>query len=151
MDQETDTAVGPEETLPVQRRRRRLAGGRERRFYVKASEAEAQRLQELAAGAGVSVPRLLVESTLAGGRASAGERAAVLAELVALSRAVGRVGVNVNQIARATNATGELPEQTEDTLAVVREVGARIAEVMAALDPTAVATGVGSSAAGRAG
>jgi hypothetical protein len=123
------------EPVRARRRRARLAGGRERRFYVKASDAEAERLLELAAGAGVSVPRLLVESTLAGGRGSVGERAAVLAELVALSRALGRVGVNVNQIARATNATGEMHEQTVDTLAVVREVGERIAATLAVLDP----------------
>lgn len=118
----------------VRRRRTRLAGGRERRFYVKASDAEAARLEELAAGAGLSVPRLLVESTLVGGRASVGERAAVLAELVALSRAVGRVGVNVNQIARAKNS-GESPVGTADALAAVREVAARLSAVLAELDP----------------
>jgi hypothetical protein len=106
---------------------------------VKVTAAEQERLVELAAAAGVSVPRLLVESALAGGPDSAAARSATSAELVALGRALGRVGVNVNQIARATNATGEVQGATVDTLAVVREVAERLAVVLDGIDASRAA------------
>ncbi len=37
---------------------------------------------------------------------------------------------NVNQIARATNATGELQEDTAATLAAVRKVASRVEKVV---------------------
>ncbi|MGQ0846547.1 MAG: plasmid mobilization relaxosome protein MobC [Sporichthyaceae bacterium] len=103
--------------------------------------AEQERLAALAAAADVSVPRLLVESALAGGPESAAARAATSAELVALGRALGRVGVNVNQIAKASHATGEVPETTADTLAAIREVTARLTVVLDGIDASRVARG----------
>lgn len=108
---------------------------------MKVSAAEHERLVALAAAAGVSVPRLLVESALAGGPGSAAARAATSAELVALGRALGRVGANVNQIARATNATHEVQDFTAATLAAVREVAARLAVVLDGIDASRAARG----------
>ena len=73
---------------------------------VKVTEEQEARLAELAAARGITVARLLVESALSGGAASAVERAAVVAELSVLGSAVGRVGVNVNQIARKFSKSG---------------------------------------------
>jgi hypothetical protein len=58
----------------------------------------------------------------------------VAAELAVLSRAVGRVGVNVNQIARVTNATGEVHATTTAALRAVEAVAARLDAVLAGLD-----------------
>jgi hypothetical protein len=102
---------------------------------VKVTVEQEARLVELAAARGITVARLLVESALSGGPESAAARAGTVVELVALSRAVGRVGVNVNQLARAANATGEVQDATVDTLAVVREVVERLAVVLDGMDP----------------
>ena len=103
---------------------------------VKVTAEQETRLAELAAARGITVARLLVESALSGGAQSAVERAAVVAELSVLGSALGRVGVNVNQIARVTNATGEVQPATEATLAAVQEVAARLGAVLDALDTT---------------
>lgn len=85
---------------------------------------------ELAAARGITVARLLVESALAGGAESAGARAAVAAELAVAVRALGRVGVNVNQIARVTNATGEVQDGTAAALAAVEVAAAQVQAVL---------------------
>jgi hypothetical protein len=131
-------------TVPKARRRTRLVGGRERRFYVKASGEEAERLEALATAAGVSVPRLLVEAALTGGsRAAASSPAAeprahpaVVAELLTVGRLLGRIGTNVNQIARATNATREAQPETAAAMEAVERVAGRMDAVLDELRPT---------------
>ncbi|GIG26483.1 MULTISPECIES: MobC family plasmid mobilization relaxosome protein [Cellulomonas] len=110
-------------------RRENVEGGRRGRFVVKSTPEEELRLRTLAAQHGVSVPRLLVESTLAAHAGPADdapltitERRQAAAELFGISRLLGTVANNVNQMARATNATGELHEDLEATLRYVREV-----------------------------
>jgi sugar phosphate isomerase/epimerase len=126
MDEDV-TSMGPGRSG---RRRANVAGGRDRRHYVKVSEQEEERLRELAAARGITVARLLVESALAGGAESAGARAAVAAELAVAVRALGRVGVNVNQIARVTNATGEVQDGTVAALRAVETAAARVQAVL---------------------
>jgi hypothetical protein len=46
-----------------------------------------------------------------------------------------RVGVNLNQMAAATNATGELPDALAGALAYVEETLRRHQEVLDAIDP----------------
>jgi hypothetical protein len=104
---------------------------------VKVTVEQEERLQVLAAARGITVARLLVESALAGGADSAGARAAVAAELAVLSRGLGRVGVNVNQIARVTNATGEIQEGTAAALRAVEIAAARVQTVLAEVDSPA--------------
>jgi hypothetical protein len=101
---------------------------------VKVTAEQEAALCVLAAGRGITVARLLVESALAGGAESAGVRAAAVAELAVLARGLGRVGTNVNQIAKATNATGETQAGTADALAAVQHVMARLAAVLEELD-----------------
>lgn len=122
-------------TPPGQRRQVRAAGRvRPHAHRVKVTVEQETRLVELAGARGITVARLLVESALAGGAQSAAERAGTVAELTVLGNALGRVGVNVNQIARAANATGEVQPATEATLGAVREVAARLAVVLDGLD-----------------
>lgn len=130
MDEDVTAAVPPAGPGRSGRRRANVAGGRGRRHYVKVSEAEEARLMELAATRGITVARLLVESALAGGAESAGARAAVAAELAVAVRALGRVGVNVNQIARVTNATGEVQDGTAAALAAVEVAAAQVQAVL---------------------
>lgn len=78
----------------------------------------------------VSVPKLLIDSALAGGAANAAANASVrdelLTELFKAYRVLAGIANNVNQIARATNATGEAQAETSATLAAVRRTAERI-------------------------
>lgn len=87
---------------------------------------EERRLLLLAAERRVSVPRLLVESALSGGAGAAAARDALAGELFAISRLLGKVGVNVNQMARATNSTHRLEPGLSAALDAVGRVCARI-------------------------
>ena len=122
-------------------RPRRLRGYRQERrpgsprphvHKVRVSEEQERRLLVLAAQHGnVSVPRLLVESTLAGGSGAAVAKADLAAELFRVTRFLGKVGVNVNQIARATNATLETQPETVAAMAAVQRVCARAEALLA--------------------
>ena len=114
----------PSRTLP----RRRRANASEARTHlhpVRVSEEEKQALLVRAAEQNVSVSRLLVESALAGGEAPEGRRA-VMAELFALRRLLATVANNVNQVARATNISGTVPDSAAGALADARDLMARI-------------------------
>lgn len=102
---------------------------------VKVSDAEELRLQVLAAEQGVTVARLLRESALAGGRQTLAQHQVLAAELFAIHRYLGALSNNINQMARAANATGDLHADLGATLAAVR---VQLGRVRAA---TAVLTG----------
>lgn len=122
--QMSDQAKG---RLFARQRRANAPGGRHHAHKVKVTPEEEGQLLRLAAAQHVTIPRLLVESALA---AEAGEtvteRRALLVELFAVHRLLAAVSNNVNQIARATNATGEWQRETAATLAKVRQVAERI-------------------------
>jgi hypothetical protein len=107
---------------------------------VKVTEEQEARLVELAGARGITVARLLVESALAGGAGAAAVQAELVAEVLRLGRALGKVGVNVNQIARATNATGEHQDHTVAVMAELQRVCARVDAVCGALDGTGTGT-----------
>ena len=114
----------PSRTLP----RRRRANASEARTHlhpVRVSEEEKQALLVRAAEQNVSVSRLLVESALAGGEAPEGRRA-VMAELFELRRLLATVANNVNQVAKATNISGTVPDSAAGTLADARDLMTRI-------------------------
>jgi hypothetical protein len=94
---------------------------------VKLTNGEHEKLRELAAELGVSVPRLLVESALAG-RETPTERRAAVAELFEIRRLLATVANNVNQLAHTANISGEVPAATrlEGTLEEVKELVAGI-------------------------
>lgn len=118
--------------LPVRRqaRRRRVVGGRQHRHVVRVTPEEEGRLLALALQYRVSVPKLLVDSALAGGAATAAAHASVrhevISEMFAAHRRLAGIANNINQIAKATNATGEVQAEMAVTLAKVREVAERI-------------------------
>ncbi|WP_409482763.1 MobC family plasmid mobilization relaxosome protein [Arsenicicoccus dermatophilus] len=116
------------------RRRRRVEGGRQHRHVVRVTPQEEAQLLRLALRYRVSVPKLLVDSALAGGsEAAAGNasvREAVVTELFAVHRLLGNIANNVNQVARVANSTGEVVPQVPEVLAAVRRVAERIDRVV---------------------
>ena len=90
---------------------------------VMLSEDERRRLRDRAAELGVSVPRLLVESALAGVETPS-DRREMIAELFEVRRLLATVANNVNQLAKAANISGEIGsrERVEATLADVDEI-----------------------------
>lgn len=80
-------------------RQANVPGGRPHRHIVKLSDAEHEDLTRRAAEAGVSVPRLLVESARDSGRVEAG-RAHAAMRLLELDDQIRRIGANVNQQTR---------------------------------------------------
>jgi Bacterial mobilisation protein (MobC) len=116
------------------RRQLRVAGQvRPHAHRVKVTDAQEAALQRLATAHGIGVARLLVECALAGGAEAARARASLVDELLMVSRALGRVGVNINQIARATNATGEVQPGAQPALAAVVRVCERLDAVVGAV------------------
>lgn len=128
----TEEALGAAQSRRVGRRRAANArGGRQHRHEVKVTAEEEAQLQGLAAEQGVTVPRLLVESALAGPVGeTASERRALLTELFAVHRTVAGVANNVNQIARKLHVTDELAAETSQVLEAARSTMQRIDAVI---------------------
>ena len=117
----------PKGRLFARRRRANVAGGRQHRHEVKVSPEEEGMLLRLAEAQHVTIPRLLVESALASATSETPtERRNAMAELFALHRLLAAVSNNVNQMARATNATGEVQAEMSATLDAVRRTAVRI-------------------------
>ncbi|MFT8396688.1 MobC family plasmid mobilization relaxosome protein [Propionibacterium sp.] len=122
----------PEESEPVRRpaRRRRVEGGRQHRHVVRVTPEEEGQLYALALQYRVSVPKLLVDAALAGGSTAAASNATVrhevAAQMFATHRLLAGIANNVNQMAKATNATGDVRAEMVATLRKVREVADRI-------------------------
>lgn len=116
------------------RRRANVAGGRQHRHEVKVSPEEEGMLLRLAKEQRVTVPRLLVESALSVSAAETpSERRNAMVELFALHRLLAGIANNVNQIARATNATGEVQAEMRATLDAVRRTAQRVDAAIDAL------------------
>lgn len=100
------------------------------RYVVKTNAEEDAQLRARAVVAGVTVPRFLVEAGLNAHVETSTERKQTIAELFALSRTLGTVANNVNQLARYANTEGRFPD---DAIAVVEEyrgLSARIDETI---------------------
>ncbi|KRC42992.1 mobilization protein [Oerskovia sp. Root22] len=94
---------------------------------MKVSPEEEGFLLRLAAEQHVTVSRLLVESALMSGAAETPtERKNAIATLFGLHRLLASISNNVNQIARATNATGEVHTELRATLDATRRTAERI-------------------------
>lgn len=121
------SAETPGGRLFDRRRRANVPGGRRARHEVKVTAQEEETLSRLAQAQRVTIPRLLIESALAteSGEAST-ERRNAMAELFAIHRLLAAVSNNVNQMAKATNATGEVQAEMVETLRVVRRVASRV-------------------------
>lgn len=75
---------------------------------------------------GVTVPRLLVEAALAQEGSSAQDRRELIDALLRTYRYLAAVSSNVNQLARATNATGVIEPEVRTTLARVQATAERV-------------------------
>jgi hypothetical protein len=139
-----------------QRRQRRAVGGRDISTHVRQTAEENAQLRARAAAAGLSLPAWLVAAGLAdratsgahgahgvaggGGGGlqlagmSAAERRAWAAELVGTRRLLRGIATNVNQLAAGYNATGELGDELEATLAAARRVIGRLDEITLRLE-----------------
>lgn len=115
-------------------RRRRVEGGRQHRHVVRVSPEEEGQLVALALRYHVSVPKLLVDSALAGGASTAASNASVRQELLttlfSAHRLLAGVANNVNQMAKVGNATGVIPAETPAVLAAARRAAERIDELV---------------------
>ncbi len=111
----------------ARRRRANAPVARQHVHKVKVTPEEEGQLLRLAEAQNVTVPRLLVESTLAVDVGeTATQRREAMANLFALYRLLGAISNNVNQMAKATNATGAVHVEMQATLAKVREVAEHI-------------------------
>ena len=139
------------------RRRRRAnleQGSREvvQKVYLTADELADLRVR--AAAAGVTVPRLLVESALAERGETVTERRALGAQLLGLQNVLGRTADNVNQIARHANTVHEVPSNFGATLTEIRRAVSAVGEVVEGLvdvgrrGPTAGSSRVNDSVPG---
>ncbi|MFI6574001.1 plasmid mobilization protein [Nocardia fluminea] len=96
----------PNRRAGVRRQRQaNVPGGRPHKHIVKLSDAEHEDLTRRAAEAGVSVPRLLVESARDSGKVEAGRAFAAL-QLLEFDDQIRRIGANVNQQTRHMHQVG---------------------------------------------
>jgi len=111
----------------TRRRRANAEGGRQHFHKVGVTPEEEGMLARIAAAQHVTVPRLMVEAALSVERSETPtERKQAMAEMFAVHRLLAAISNNVNQMAKATNATGELQAEMTATLDAVRRVAARL-------------------------
>jgi len=116
---------------PARRRRRaNVDGGRTKPVKLKVSPDEYLALTLRADVLGWTVQRLMVESALADRGESATDRRELLTTLFTVARYLGAVSNNVNQIARAVNATSDVHEDLAATLAAVRRTTDRVDDAL---------------------
>lgn len=96
------------------------------RHVVKVNDDQERRLVLRAVERRISVARLLVEAALAGGSDVAKAKAELAGELYRVSRLLGKVGVNINQMAKITNATGQAQIGLQGALGAIERVCGRI-------------------------
>ncbi|WP_193614273.1 plasmid mobilization protein [Nocardioides lijunqiniae] len=108
------------------RQPRRAGERREFRHEVKVNGRDEEALILRAAARNISVSRLLVESALAGGAEAARTKTELAEELIRANRLLIRLGTNVNQIARATNATLETQPETMAAMEAVERLCGRL-------------------------
>lgn len=129
----SEPEVGDERRRAL-RRRRRVEGGRHHSHKVRVTPEEEGQLVALALRYGVSVPKLLVDSALAGGAGNGGvhdsARQQLITELFAGFRQLAGIANNVNQIARAANVNGQVRADMDATLAAVRGTAERIDDLL---------------------
>ncbi|WP_460869699.1 MobC family plasmid mobilization relaxosome protein [Rhodococcus aerolatus] len=117
------------------RRRRRVEGGRPHKVTVRFSDEEFEAVSLHAAAARVSVPHYVALRAL-DAPSRGGARSMDLAtmrtwatEMFSVRRELNRVGINLNQIARLLNGTGEVARGAERTLAATETTVERIGPI----------------------
>lgn len=107
-----------------------VPGGRGFVHQVKVTGDQERRLRQLAAVQGVTVARLLVESTLSRDGWSPAQRRTLGAELLGVRRTLSGIGTNVNQLAAWANSERRWPVQAAGTLGVIEQAIARLEAVV---------------------
>ncbi|WP_257233744.1 plasmid mobilization protein [Rhodococcus qingshengii] len=107
-------------------RRENVPGGRAGRHVVKVTPEEESELLRRAQEARITVARLMVESALSDAGETATDRRDLAAELFSAFRLLSAISININQMAKATNATGEMPVELNGALVSVRRLADRI-------------------------
>ena len=125
------------------RRQPNVEGGRDHRYVVKVSEKESGLLEQEAKAQGVTVARLMVEMALArdGSETFATgltvtEKRDITTSLWQLRTLVGKVSVNINQVAKFANETSSFPADATELMLVAREVIVRVEEFVTEFFPT---------------
>ena len=111
-------------------RRANVVGGRHTSHRVKVTPEEEAVLQRMAAEHHITVPRLLIESTLRETGPIASVTRDLVAELFAIRRVMSGAAVNINQIARAANAGVEARGELAGAIALMRTSVERIDAVV---------------------
>ncbi|MEU8901765.1 MobC family plasmid mobilization relaxosome protein [Nocardia sp. NPDC048505] len=111
-------------------------GGRSGRIVVKVSPAERDEIVAQAEAGGVTPARLLRDAVLRDDPPyTAEDLRELITQLFRAQTALRAVGTNLNQMAKATNTTGELADDLAHTLAAVRRYADRVGEVVDHLVP----------------
>jgi hypothetical protein len=121
-------------TRPPRRQIRRPGMPRTIVHKVKVTSAQELELRHRAAEQDVTVSRLMVEAALRDEPAPVEVDPVTrqaMAELFGLSRLLGKMSTNLNQIARAANATGEVQAATVTAADATKRVAGRIDEWIA--------------------
>lgn len=115
---------------------------------VRYTDEELRAVQARAAAAGWEVTSYVAEVALCGPvrvesgpgrgvlafRMSAPERQAWAGELMAVRRIVGATANNINQLAKVSNATGDVPVETAASLAACERAMTRLGDLLQALE-----------------
>jgi Bacterial mobilisation protein (MobC) len=119
------------------RRQRRVPGGSPHRINVRTTAETYARLVVGAAAARLSLPRYLIESALrrSSGGWSLREQRWWAERLDVVETRLIRIGTNLNQMAAAANATGELPDALAGALRYLQATLDRHREILKAIDP----------------
>jgi hypothetical protein len=120
------------------RRQRRIKGGSPQRINVRTTKETYARLVAGAEVAQLSIPKFLIDSTLRESRDgwSLREQRWWAERIDTVETRLIRVGANLNQMAAATNVTGELSTALAGLIAYYEETLRRHREVLDAIDPS---------------
>lgn len=122
----------PKKTAPW-RGRKRVSDPRGKFIAVRCSKEEYAAIREAADQAGLAIGAFLRAQALGNPGPRAVRRPPVeKTQLARIQAELGKIGSNVNQLARASNQTGAVPGFAE-LLAIRREIGEMSAAVMKAL------------------
>lgn len=110
---------------PTSSNRRRNRAARTERLEVRLSQEEYDALAERAMKVGLSLAAYMAAAAL-DKPLTVSERRVLGSEVVQAERMLRGVSTNLNQLAEIANATGRVPEGTEQALAEVSQVCQRI-------------------------
>src|SRR3954454_13479825 len=100
----------------ARRRRANVAGGRRHSHRVLVTPEEEAQLVQRAERERVSGPRLLIEAALAGAGETPTQRRQARSALFGMRRSLAGMVINVNQLPKQGNVTGEFPREAEQVL-----------------------------------